>query len=119
MQRNETNSIAALKNLENVAWTLGNQKRFERFIKEASDSEDHEIVKSSKHRTVVRIGDFYVKIFRHSNVIGKLKVRFHNMPRREWENARKLHDLTRLTAEPIAYGESGDFSYIVSESLQP
>ncbi len=119
MQRNETNSIAALKNFENVAWTLGNQKRFERFIKKASGSEDYEIVKSSKHRTVARIKDFYVKIFRHSNLIGKLKLRFHNMPRREWENARKLHNLTELTTEPIAYGESGNFSYFVSESLQP
>ncbi len=111
--------IKLLQNIEKADWVVDSREEHSRFLDEVLGGKQIREVKSSRHRTVIRVSDYYVKVFHHANLPGKLKLILHNMPRREWENARKLFALTGLTARPISFGKSADCTFFVSKSLQP
>ncbi len=106
------------KELPGTSWISRNEEELEEFLTTLQVGKARK-VKSSTHRLVVEADKFYLKVFCNANPLGKFKLWFHDMARREWENAKKLFDSTRLTAEPVAFGRSRNFSYFVSKSLQP
>ncbi len=111
--------ITLPEDIEKATWSVEDAEEHLRFMKAAAEIDRAREVKSSRHRTVIRVSDYYVKIFHHGNPSGRLKLLFHNMPFREWENATKLYRATGLTAKPISFGKSAECSFFVSKSLEP